>query len=426
MRSKISFNSFRLRQGFVGRGRTSAGIIVISIIIIITILWYLSSPLSSSKTIKVGILHSLTGNLAISEKPVANATLLAIKEINQNGGILNKQIEPILVDCKSDEHIFAQEAERLITQENVVALFGCWTSPSRIAVKDVVEKYNSLLFYPVQFEGIENSQHIVYASTTPNQQIIPGITWCMQHLGKKFFLVGSDLLLHEIMKDVIHAYDGTVVGEAYFALNNTHVDDIIEKIINAKPDIILNNIEGEPNITFFNALRAQGITPEKIPTMSFSVSEPELKVFKTDSMTGDYATWSYFESIDNPENKAFIKKVQQTYGNDHGTSDAMEAAYYSVYLWKQAIEKAQSTNTDLVIPALNNQAFDAPQGLIHITEKLLGAWQFFRVGKIRSDKQFTILWSSEKAIRPLAYPPTRTVSEWAIARANIDKKENKK
>jgi urea transport system substrate-binding protein len=414
VRSKISFNKFR----------TSA-ITIIIFIIVITII-YLVKNQSHNNHIKVGILHSLTGDLAISEKPVANATLLAIKEINQAGGILHKQIEPILVDCKSDEHIFAQEAERLITQEHVAALFGCWTSPSRIAVKDVVEKHNSLLFYPVQFEGIENSQHIVYASTTPNQQIIPGITWCMQHLGKKFFLVGSDLLLHEIMKDVISAYDGTMVGEAYFALNNTHVDDIIKNIINAKPDVILNNIEGEPNIAFFNALRAQGITPEKIPTMSFSVSEPELKVFKTDSMTGDYATWSYFESIDNAENKTFIKKVQQAYGNDHGTSDAMEAAYYSVYLWKQAIEKAHSTQTDLVIPALNNQAFDAPQGLIHITEESLGAWQFFRIGKIRSDKQFTILWSSEKAIRPLAYPPTRTVSEWNDTRANIDKKENKK
>lgn len=400
--------------------------LILSLIIIlcaINLIWYISPSLTPSGKIKVGILHSLTGDLAISEKPVSESTLLAIKEINAAGGLLGKQIEPILVDCKSDPNIFAQEAERLITQEHVVALFGCWTSPSRIMVKQVVEKYNGLLFYPVQFEGIENSPNIVYTSSTPNQQIIPGITWSMQHLGKKFFLVGSDLLVHEIIRDVINAYDGTIVGEEYLPLGSTEVNPIIEKIINAKPDVIINNIEGEPNITFFNELRKRGITPEKIPTMSFSISEPELQVFKIDAMAGDYATWSYFESIDNPENKLFMKKLEAAYGVQEESSDSMESAYYTVYLWKQAVEKAQSTQTNLVIPALHNQAFDAPQGLIHIAENSLQTWQFARIGKIRSDKQFTILWSSEKAIKPEPYPPTRTVAEWNETRAESDKKE---
>lgn len=374
---------------------------------------------TSSSKIKLGILHSLTGDLAISEQPVADAALLAIKEINAAGGVLGQQIEPLLVDGKSDEKIFAEQAERLITQEHVAAIFGCWSSPSRVMVKDVVEKYNSLLFYPVQFEGLENSPNVVYTSSTPNQQYIPGTIWCIQHLGKKFFLVGSDRLVHEIIKDVIVAHNGTVVGEEYIPLSDVNVEPIVEKIINSKPDVILNSMEGTPNIAFFNELRKRGISPEKIPTMSFSMSEPELKVFKTDSMTGDYATWSYFESIDNDENKMFIKKVQNAYGNEHGTSDAMEAAYYSVYLWKQAVEKAHSITTDLVIAALHNQAFDAPQGLIHIAEKSLQTWQCVRVGKIRSDKQFTIVWSSEKAIKPAPYPPTRTVEEWNKVRAEL-------
>jgi len=377
-------------------------------------------PLRASKDrVKIGILHSLTGDLAISEKPVADAALLAIKEINAAGGILQRQIEPIVVDGKSDAQIFAQQAEYLITQEKVAAIFGCWTSPSRIMVKNVVEKYKSLLFYPVQFEGLEDSPHIVYSSTTPNQQLIPGVTWCMQNLGKKFFMVGSDRLVHEIIKDVVNAHDGTIVGEYYLALGDTNINPIIEQIINSKPDVILNNIEGETNIAFFNELRKRGITPEKIPTMSFSISEPELKLFQTDSMTGDYATWSYFESIDNSENKQFIKKIEAAYGIEEESSDAMEAAYYGVYLWKQAVEKAQSINTSLVIPALHNQAFDAPQGLIHIAENSLQTWQFARVGKIRSDKQFTILWSSEKAIKPLPYPPTRTVEEWDKIRVEL-------
>lgn len=377
-----------------------------------------------SQTIKVGVLHSLSGNLEISERPVAQATLLAIKEINDAGGILGRKIEPLLVDGKSDDNVFATEAERLVTQEKVAAIFGCWTSPSRIKVKNVVEKYNSLLFYPVQFEGLENSPRVVYTSTTPNQQIIPGVTWCMQHLGKVFFLVGTDPLLHEIIKDVVTAHGGTIVGEEYLAIGDTHVDNIIDKIISTKPTVILNNIEGEPNVAFFNKLRAKGITPEKIPTMSFSVSEPELRIFKTDSMTGDYATWSYFESIDNRENKIFVKKIETAYGKEYEVGDAMEAAYYGVYLWKQAVEKSQSITPDLVIPALHNQGFNAPQGIIHIAEKSLQTWQFVRIGKIRSDKMFTILWSSEKAVKPLAYPPTRTKQEWDKLRIDLTEKEN--
>ena len=389
------------------------------------ITWQGITKIIPQKTIKVGILHSLSGNLAISERPVSEATLLAIKEINAAGGILGRQIEPLLVDGKSDDTTFAAEAKQLITESKVAAIFGCWTSPSRILVKDVVEQHNSLLFYPVQFEGLENSKHVVYTSSTPNQQIIPGVTWCLKHLGKVFFLVGTDPLLHEIIKDVVAAYGGKIVGEEYLAVGDTRVEDIIDKIISTKPNVILNNIEGEANVAFFNKLREKGITPEKIPSMSFSVSEPELRIFKTDSMTGDYATWSYFESIDNTENKIFVKKIEKAYGKDHEVGDAMEAAYYGVYLWKQAIEKAQSTATELVIPALHNQAFDAPQGLIHIAEHSLQTWQFVRIGKIRSDKMFTILWSSEKAIKPLPYPPTRTVAEWDTLRKELSKKENK-
>jgi urea transport system substrate-binding protein len=378
---------------------------------------------TSQRTIKIGILHSLSGDLAISEQPVANATLLAITEINAAGGILGKQIEALLVDGKSDENTFAAQAERLIQEENVDAIFGCWTSPSRILVKNIVEKHDSILFYPVQFEGLENSPHVVYTSTTPNQQIIPGVTWCMQHLGKKFFLVGSDRILHEIIKDVVYAHDGTIIGEEYLALNDKNIEPIIQKIIDTKPDVILNNIEGDSNILFFTELRKRGITPEKIPTMSFSISEPELQLFNTDAMTGDYATWSYFENIDSHENKIFVKKIKTAYGENQTLSDAMEAAYFGVYLWKQAVEKVQSTKSSLVRVALHNQAFNAPQGIIHIAQDSLQTWSYARIGKIRSDKQFTILWSSEKSIKPEAYLPSRSIDEWHALRNKISELE---
>lgn len=389
------------------------------------IVWKFFYQQAQQETIKVGILHSLSGDLAISEKPVSESTLLAINEINAAGGVLGKKIEAIIVDGKSDEKVFAQQALQLVTQEKVAAIFGCWTSPSRIAVKNVVEKHNSLLFYPVQFEGLEHSKNVVYTSTTANQQVIPGVTWCLKHLGKSFFLVGNDLILHEIMKDVITAHGGTIVYDYHLTLDDKNVVPIVEKIISTKPDVILNDIEGNTNIAFFNELRKKGITPEKIPSMSFSISEAELNAFKTNSMTGDYATWSYFENIDNHENKKFIKKIESVYGKKHDVDDPMEAAYYSVYLWKQAAEKAQSTKTDLIVPALHNQAFNAPQGIIHIADKSLQTWQFARIGKIRSDNQFTILWSSEKAIQPLSYPPTRTVAEWNKLRTDVTKNGNK-
>lgn len=383
------------------------------------VLWRFLPSMNYKKTIKIGILHSLTGDLAISEKPVADATLLAIKEINEAGGILGRKIEALLVDSQSDEDMFTQQAERLITEENVKAIFGCWTSPSRINVKNIVEKHNSLLFYPVQFEGLENSAHVVYTSTTPNQQYIPGVTWCIRNLGKKFFLVGSDLIVDEIIKDTIYAHGGEIAGREYLALSDKKIDHIIQKIIDTKPDVILNNIEGNTNILFFTELRKKGITPEKIPTMSFSISEPELQYFNTDTMTGDYAAWSYFESIDSLENKIFVKKIKANYGEKRTTSDAMEAAYFGVYLWKQAVEKVQSTDPNLVRPALSNQAFNAPQGIIHIAEDSLQTWSFARVGKIRSDRQFTILWSSQKSIQPISYPPFRSVEEWHNLRTKI-------
>jgi urea transport system substrate-binding protein len=398
----------------------------LTIIIITTTAGYYFFTLTRKTPIKVGILHSLSGYLAISEKPVADAALLAIKEINAAGGILGRYIEPVLVDGQSDERVFADQAEKLITHDHVAAIFGCWSSPSRIMVKDVVEKYNSLLFYPVQFEGIENSPNIVYASNTPNQQMTPGISWCMKHLGTVFFLVGTDPLLHEIIKDIVYAYGGTVVGEEYLALGDTKVDHIIAKIIATKPDVILNNIEGMPNAIFFDELRKHGITPEKIPSMSFSVSEPELKMFKTGSMTGDYAVWSYFQSIDNMENNIFIKKIQTAYGKDHDIGDAMEAVFSGIYFWKQAVEKAQTTETNAVRNALYNQAYDAPQGLISINDDSLLVWQVVRIGKIRSDKQFTILWNGEKATAPIAYPSTRPIKTWdAIRQKLIEQEYNK-
>lgn len=370
----------------------------------------------TKKPIKVGILHSLTGPMAVYEKTAFDATVLAIDEINEKGGVLGRTIKPIIVDGKSDTATFVQLAEQLITQDKVAVVFGCWRTADRKAIKPIFEKYNNLLFYPVQYEGLESSANIAYTSTSPNQQAIPATMWCLQNLGKKIFLVGSDLLFskatNEIIKDTISTFGGETVAEMYITPSSTDVSPIIKKIIETKPNVIINTMFGEVNLEFFKQLRAAGITSEKIPTMSLTIDEPELQKYGAEYMAGDYSTWSHFQSIQRIENKKFVAKIKKRYGQDYVVSDAMEAAYFGVYLWAQAVNKAQTTLATKVIPALHNQAFNAPEGIIHIDDKSLDSWSVSSVGKIRSDKQFTILWNSDKAMRPVAYPFFKSKEEW--------------
>jgi urea transport system substrate-binding protein len=391
-------------------------ITLIAALCIGVIAWQLGATLTTKASIKVGILHSLTGSLAVYEKTAVDATLLAINEINQTGGLLGKKIQPIIADGKSDSVTFALEAEKLITQEKACVLFGCWASDDRKAVKPIVEKYNNLLFYPAQYEGLENSPNICYTSTTPNQQAIPATTWCLQNLGKKVFLVGTDELLaranNEIIKDTIVTFGGEKVAEEYIQQSDKDLSHIIQKIKATNPDVIINTIFGDANLEFFKQLRAAGITSEKIPTMSLTIDEHELQKYGAEYMVGDYGTWSHFQSIERAKNKEFVTKVKKSYGNDYVISDAMEAAYFGVYLWAQAVKKAQTTNASKVIPALKNQAFDAPEGIVYIDDKSLHSWSFATVGKIRSDKQFTVLWNSDKAIRPVVYPFFKSKEEW--------------
>ena len=393
---------------------------VLVILIVLCCLSALSAALYffiPQKIIPVGVLHSLTGPFAEYEKTAVDATLLAIDEINAHGGVLGYSISPIIVDGQSDALIFAQKAEELITKNRVAVIFCCWSSTDRKAVKPIVEKYNNLLFYPVQHEGLEDSMNIAYTSTIPNQQAIPATTWCLQNLGKKIFLIGSDELFpkatNEIIKDTVAISDGTIVGEIYINKKNSNtIPEVIQSIITAKPDVIINTLIGPINFTFYKELREAGVTSEKIPTMSLCIDEPELQKYGASYMTGDYSSWSHFQSIDRIENKLFVEKIKQRYGKDYVVSDAMEAAYFGVYLWAQAVKKAQSYQPKEVIPALKNQAFDAPEGIIYIDDRSLHSWSHASVGKIRSDKQFTIVWSSDKAIPPRSYPFFKSQTEW--------------
>lgn len=380
------------------------------------IYYYLTNYQQTHGTIKIGILHSLTGTMSISENPVKDATLLAVKEINDAGGLLGKQIEVVIRDGKSDWPTFAAEAEKLISGDKVSVVFGCWTSASRRTVKPLFEKHNHLLFYPVQYEGIETSPNIIYTGAAPNQQIIPAVKWAFDNIGKKFFLVGSDYVFprtaNAIIKDLVNASKGQIVGEEYILLGSDDVEEVVKKIIAAKPDVILNTINGDSNLAFFTALRAAGITPDKVPTISFSVAEQELQAMGAATFEGDYAAWNYFQSIDSSKNYDFVAKFKKAYGEKRVTDDPIEAGYFGVHLWAKAVIDAGTADVKEVLKTLPKQSYEAPEGMVFIDGENNHTWKIVRIGKIQANGQFEIVWSSEKPIRPVPYPIYRTKEEW--------------
>jgi urea transport system substrate-binding protein len=367
--------------------------------------------------IKVGVLHSRTGTMAISERPVIDATLLAIEEINEKGGVLGRPIEAAVEDGESDGPTFAARAEKLITKDKVCAVFGCWTSASRKTVLPVFEKHNHLLFYPVQYEGLEQSPNIVYTGAAPNQQLIPAVKWCVSFLKKKkFFLVGSDYVFpraaNAIIRDQATSLGGDIVGEEYLLLASSDVGALVGKIVAARPDVILNTINGDSNVAFFRALRAAGVTPDKIPTISFSISEEELSGLSTKDLVGDYAAWNYFQTVDRPQNHEFVKRFQARYGKQRMVSDPMEAAYIGVYLWAQAVREAGDEKVCKVRRAVRHQAFEAPEGMVRVDPDSQHTSKVFRLGRITPESRFEVVYSSESPIAPIPYPNSRSKGDW--------------
>ncbi len=366
--------------------------------------------------IKVGILHSLSGTMALSERGVADATLLAIAEINAAGGLLGREIAPMLVDGRSDAKTFAVAARRLIEEDKVNVIFGCWTSDSRKTVRPIIEEHDHLLFYPVQYEGLEQSPNIVYTGAAPNQQIIPAVKWARDNLGKRFFLVGSDYIFprtaNAIIRVQLNAIGGEIMGEEYLLLGSREVQEIIDKIVKTRPDVILNTINGDSNGSFFAALRQAGISPQQTPTISFSIAENEIASMDPQQLTGDYAAWNYFQSIDSSENAYFVAQFKKRFGANRAVSDPMEAAWFGVHIWAQAVNEAGTTDPKTVRQAIRKQQFMAPEGWVSIDRDNNLTWKTVRIGKIRGDGQFDIVWSSGSPIPPVPYPGFLLPSEW--------------
>lgn len=367
---------------------------------------------ASGETIKVGILHSLSGTMAISEKSVVDSTQLAIKQINDNGGVLGKRIEAVMEDGASDWPTFAEKAKKLIEQDQVVVIFGCWTSASRKAVLPVFEETNHMLFYPVQYEGQECSKNIFYTGAAPNQQIEPSVDWLLENKGKEFYLVGSDYVFprtaNTIIKAQVEAKGGTVVGEDYLPLGNTEVAPIIAKIRAALPNggVIYNTLNGDSNVAFFKQLQGAGLTPDKYPTMSVSIAEEEVQAIGKEYLLNHYAAWNYFMTVDTPANQAYVEAFKAEYGDSRVTNDPMEAGYISVNLWKQAVEKAGSegtaTDLDAVRAAVIGEEMDAPEGPVkmfpnhHISKTV-------RIGEVRDDGLFEIVYATDAPVDPVPW-----------------------
>lgn len=371
----------------------------------------------AGEPIRIGILHSLTGTMGQSGSSVADATLLAIDELNRSGGVLGRPVEAIVADGRSDPDRFLDEAKRLIKDEQVCTIFGCWTSASRKTVVPLFEELDHLLVYPVQYEGLEESPNVIYTGATPNQQIIPAVKWAYAFENKRrFFVVGSDYVFprvaHETIKDQLRELGAELVGEAFLPLGSSNFGPVVEQIAAAKPDMILNLINGDSNLAFFRELRAKGLTPEKTPTISFSIGEEELRQLDAADVAGDYAAWNYFQSITSDENTAFIASFRQKYGPQRVVTDPMESAYFGVRLWAQAVEECGTTEPRQIRHAILNQRMTAPGGQVRIDPTTQHTFKTPRIGRIQSDRQFDVVWTAAKPEPPIPYPPSRTAEQW--------------
>lgn len=376
--------------------------------------------LRAQDKVKVGVLHSLSGTMAISETSLRDVVLMAVEEINAAGGVLGKKIEPVVVDPASNWPLFAEKAKQLLTKDKVAATFGCWTSVSRKSCLPVFEEHNGLLFYPVQYEGEEQSLNVFYTAATPNQQLVPATEYVMEELGaKKFYLLGTDYVFPRTANKVLKAYlkakgvpDENVIEE-YTPFHHQDYQTIVSKIkkFAAGGDAcVLSTINGDSNVPFYKEFANQGLTSDDCPIMAFSVAEDELRAMDVPPLVGHLACWNYFQSIKTKENSAFVKAFKR-YCRDKGlpggskrvTDDPIEAAYFGVYVWKAAVEKAGSFEVDKVRKAVYGLKFDAPGGKKSMHPSNQHTLKPVYVGEILKNGQFRIVWKSDGLVTPDSY-----------------------
>ena len=362
-------------------------------------------------TVKVGILHSLTGTMSISETGSVEAEKLAIEQINAQGGVLGRQIEYIQEDGASDWPTFAEKSKKLLIEDKVATVFGGWTSASRKAMLPIFEQYNGLLYYPTFYEGLEQSPNVFYTGQEATQQILAGIDWVSKDKGaKKFFLLGSDYIWprtsNKIARKHIEKLGGKVVGEEYYPLGHTQFNSVINKIKLKKPDVIYAAVVGGSNVSFYKQLKAAGIdmTKEKPLVLTISVTEDEILGIGGENMEGAYASMKYFQSLPNENNQAFVKAFKKKWGEDSVIGDVTQAAYLGPWLWKAAVEKAGSFDVDKVRAASPGlELTTAPEGYVRIHENH-HLWSKTRVARAGDDGQYELVYETDELIEPNPFP----------------------
>ena len=389
-----------------------------------------TQPAAQREPIRVGVINSQAGTLSISARPVIDATLLAINEINERGGILGRQIEAIVADGKSDNAIFAREAEKLIVEKKVVTLFGGWSSSNRHSMRPIIERTGNLLMFPARDEGLEDSLNVIYCGPVPNQLVVPALRWCLANRKvERIFYMGTDgMFSHtaaEIIRDALSAMAANgsgregghdkdrprIVGESFALLGQKNFASEIKRLVAAKPDLIFNSLIGSSNIDFLAELRAAGISPKQAPTVSFTMGENELAQIADIDVNGDYVAASYLQALSREQNVRFIERFRKKYGDYRVVSAPMEAAYSSVYLWAQAVEQAGSTEVPAIRNALRNQSFDGPGGTVRVDPSNQHTWRPFRMGQI-SPEGIKIVGGDDTLIPPEPFPASRTRAEW--------------
>ena len=379
----------------------------------------------AQNTIKVGILHSLSGTMAISETVLKDVALMAIEEINAKGGVLGKKIEPVVVDPASNWPLFAEKARQLISQDKVAAVFGCWTSVSRKSVLPVFEELNSVLFYPVQYEGEELSKNVFYTGAAPNQQAIPAVEYLMSKDGggaKRFVLLGTDYVYPRTTNKILRAFliskgiKETDIDEKYTPFGHSDYQTIVadvKKFSAGGKTAVISTINGDSNVPFYKELGNQGLKATDVPVVAFSVGEEELRGVDTKPLVGHLAAWNYFMSLKNPANDEFkakwaaYAKAKKLPGADKPlTNDPMEATYIGIYMWKQAVEQAKSLESDKVIAAVGGQTFKAPSGFtVKMDERNHHLHKPVFIGEVTADGQFNIVWKTAGPVRANPWSP---------------------
>jgi len=403
-----------MRESSRARLALLGGLILLSALALAVYLVRRPAAGTASGPIVIGLLQALSGPMAKAEAPLVAAVKLAVDEINRGGGLLGRPVELKIADTRSDPSEAAAAAQRLIDGDQAQALFGCWTSACRQAVKPVVEARHHLLFYPLAYEGMEQSPHIVYTGPTPNQQVLPATDWAMHGFGRRIYLLGTagvyQRRVHAVLRDFILLGGGQVLGERYMPLNAADMGPVIADLQKFQPDVVLSTLSGDSNGAFFDALVANALTD--LPLLSFRAAEPEMQAFGGGRLDRHFTAWSYLQSMPGAANEAFLARFRQSQGDAAQVGDPAVSAFVAVQLWAAAVREVGSPQVDAVNANVLQQAIASPQGFAAVDSQSRHLWRQLRIAQVRPDGQLNEVFVLPRYIRPEPWPTFRSTEHW--------------